>query len=357
MSVVDKKLSKRLAALDAFPKIELQLQQTTQSGGIVSLVMLFVLLVLASSEVYRWRSIDQKYEFLVDQTRSHEHALQINVDVTIAMDCKYLRADVLDISDTSLAVKEALHASPVVFHTEGTLSLASLMRRNWDMPLDINKLIRDKARERKKMKPPKGKLSARPTAENGGHGADKTIAGGVPNACRFRGSFPANKVEGMLHFTAGGHGYYGSHTPHDAINFTHRIDELSFGARYPGLVNPLDYTLEEGKTHFDNFMYYIGVVPTIYVDNARSLFSNVMLANQYAVTEFSHAIDPENPDTLPGIFIKYNIEPIMVRVTESRLGLVQFTTRMCGIIGGAYVTIGAILSGFHAVNSALKKQH
>ncbi|KAH9248216.1 hypothetical protein BASA81_014137 [Batrachochytrium salamandrivorans] len=326
--MIDRLLSKRFASLDAFPKIEKQLQQTTKSGGLVSLAMLTILSYLALSEIYRWRSIDQKYDFVVDPTRSHEHALQVNIDLTIAMDCSVLRADVQDISRTSLVLKESLHATPTVFHTKGAYKYTE---DSFSQVLDIHQLLKDKSKEK----------------------FDYATDSGELNACRFRGSFEANKVEGMLHFTALGHGYFGSHTPHEAINFTHRIDELSFGARYPGVRNPLDRTLEIGTTHFDNFMYFLGIVPTIYVDTARSLFQGVLLTNQYAVTEFSHAVDPENPDVLPGIFIKYHIEPISVRITESRLGLVQFTTRICGIIGGAFVTIGAILAIFHNIRTLI----
>ena len=51
------------------------------------------------------------------------------------------------------------------------------------------------------------------------------------------------KVQGSFHITARGHAYMDAiHAPHESINFTHRIDELSLGMRYPGLVNPLDKT-------------------------------------------------------------------------------------------------------------------
>ena len=79
----------------------------------------------------------------------------------------------------------------------------------------------------------------------------------------------------------------------------------------------------------------MGIVPTIYVDKARSyFFDKITLTNQYAVTEFFHEVDEQKPDTFPGIFIKYNIEPILVRITDTRQSLVQFIKRICGIIGG-----------------------
>lgn len=66
------------------------------------------------------------------------------------------------------------------------------------------------------------------------------------------------------------------------------------------------------------------------------------MTNQYAVTEFNHKLDPDNPDAMPGIFLKYDIEPLLLRITQYRLGIVQFITRTCGVIGGVFVTTGMI---------------
>lgn len=61
------------------------------------------------------------------------------------------------------------------------------------------------------------------------------------------------------------------------------------------------------------------------------------------MTEFNHAVDPNNPDAIPGIFLKYNLEPLAVKVTQYRGSLVDFITRTCGIIGGVFVTSGIVL--------------
>jgi hypothetical protein len=150
----------------------------------------------------------------------------------------------------------------------------------------------------------------------------------------------------MFHITALGHGHGGAHVDHERLNFTHRIDRFSFGPLYPGLKNPLDHTLEVSMTNFENYQYNLAVVPTIYIDETR-FFNNIMLTNQYSVTEHQKVMDPTHPDSFPGIFVKYDIEPISVRVTSSRLGLVQFTTRVCGIIGGIFVTSGMVYSLFN----------
>ncbi|KAI8898274.1 endoplasmic reticulum vesicle transporter-domain-containing protein [Globomyces pollinis-pini] len=273
----------------------------------VSVIMMVILTILLWSELARWRGLHSDYEFLVDQTAG-ENNLDINIDMTVAMECKYLRFDVLDVARSSVPVGKLLEITPATYHTNNVMDLSS--------HLDTQAFNKNKDRP-----------------QPGSH-VDNLRVDGKLNACRVKGSFSVAKVEGMFHITAIGHGYRGLHAPHDALNFTHRIDEFSFGKRYPGLMNPLDMTHVNAVTHFDNFQYFLAIVPTIYVDKAVTFFEGLIVTNQYAVTEFSHPVDPNNPDALPGIFIKYNIEPILVRITQLRRGFIEFITRTCGIIGG-----------------------
>lgn len=65
---------------------------------------------------------------------------------------------------------------------------------------------------------------------------------------------------------------------------------------------------------------------------------------QYAVTEFSHIIDLDKPDSIPGIFVQFDIEPINLQITAKKLGTVQFITRLCGVFGGMFVVVGIVLN-------------
>jgi hypothetical protein len=80
------------------------------------------------------------------------------------------------------------------------------------------------------------------------------------DACRIYGMMEIHKCNGDFHITARGHGYQqfgGEHLDHASpfphkhwrwvlmdveINFTHIIDEFSFGEYYPKIDNPLDFT-------------------------------------------------------------------------------------------------------------------
>lgn len=332
-----RRLSK-LITLDAFPKVSHELMTSTESGGLLSLVVWAIFAYLILSEVWAWRTVQHKYDFTIDHNRAHE--MEVNIDITIAMDCKYLRGDVLDMSGASLPVSARLTPNPVKFTDREVEDLASHFKKNLKAAernvLNVHKMLKN--------------IQNRGAKNFGGFG-------GTNDACRFHGSFPVNKLKGMFHFTALGYGY-GSFvsTPLNEVNFTHRIDQVSFGKSYPGLVNPLDGTLARGESHLDNFQYFVGLVPTTYIDRLTWVMSKVIYTTQYAVTEFNHTINPEKPDALPGIFVQYDIEPISVKITATRIGTIQFITRLCGIVGGVFVVFGMLLRLWHGILNVVNGQ-
>ena len=124
------------------------------------------------------------------------------------------------------------------------------------------------------------------------------------------------------------------------MNFTHRFDRLQFGVDYPGIENPLDGVAKLTTSHFAAFTYFITIVPTIYVDR----YDRAIITSQYAVTEFQQDFDIEDQKEarVPGIFIKYDIDPISVRISESGMTFTNFLVRTGGIIGGIWVVMSML---------------
>ncbi|EXX76520.1 Erv41p [Rhizophagus irregularis DAOM 197198w] len=168
-------------------------------------------------------------------------------------------------------------------------------------------------------------------------------------ACRIFGNLDVNKVTGNLHITALGHGYGYYNTAVELLNFTHRIDEFSFGTHYPRLVNPLDNSVEIAEAHKEAFLYFLSIVPTTYIDNNN----HVLLTNQYSVTDYSRVI--EGRTGIPGIFFKYDIEPISVRIAENGVSFFTFLVRLSGLVGGIWVTAGFALKIVNRIWSSLQK--
>ncbi|KAJ3066622.1 hypothetical protein HK102_007601, partial [Quaeritorhiza haematococci] len=240
------RLTKRLIHLDAFPKLEKNYQVATGSGGFLTLFVSAILAYLVFSELSQFLRINQTFEFLVDQSPlkgAGAHGLLINVDVTVGMPCQYLRADVLDASGESLPVRDQLVATPTIFETRGAKQFRSLKPSPKD-DLNVKKILREAQGRGDYLKRPTINSGSKPDAQE---------------ACQIKGTVSVNKVSGMLHITALGHGYMGQHTPHEVMNFTHRIDKLSFGVYYHGLVNPLDNSAEIADEPFAMFQYFINV--------------------------------------------------------------------------------------------------
>jgi hypothetical protein len=85
-------------------------------------------------------------------------------------------------------------------------------------------------------------------------------------------------------------------------------------------------------------------VPTTYIDRRNK----VLLTNQYAVTDYHKQF--REGQTVPGIFFKYDIEPISLQISETRQqSFLQFLVRLCGILGGSAVTVGALYRLFNFV--------
>lgn len=133
------------------------------------------------------------------------------------------------------------------------------------------------------------------------------------------------------------------------------ITELSFGPHYPNLLNPLDKTMALTESHYHKYQYFLSVVPTIYSQGSSKPLDayaaahgalqknpstrNMVFTNQYAATSQSGPI-PENPYFVPGIFFKYNIEPILLLINESRGSFLSLVIRLVNTVSGVLVTGG-----------------
>lgn len=218
--------------------------------------------------------------------------------------------------------------------------------------------------------------------------------GETPDSCRIFGSLEGNKVQGDFHITARGHGYveWGAqkHLDHGsmciwlpcltkqmlisaAFNFSHYVTELSFGPHYPSLLNPLDKTISTTSAHFYKFQYYLSIVPTIFtkrrvstksgsldpaaipqppsldlvplkskdgkevshvINKLRKADPKTVFTNQYAATSQSREISENN---IPGIFFKYDIEPILLIVAEQRSSFLSLLVRLVNLVSGVLV--------------------
>jgi len=303
------------------------------------------------------------------------HELQLNLDMIVAMPCRDLHVNVQD------AAMDRILAGDLLTKEDTNFALwtgAGRGRRNRGLYHDLNR--RDAQRKRAEeedshvdhvlghMREGSRKFSKSPRLHRN-----------LPaDACRIYGSLEGNKVQGDFHITARGHGYleFGAqqHLDHSTFNFSHHINELSFGPRYPNLLNPLDKTSDSTDKNFFKYQYYLSLVPTIFTKRRVSTKSGALdpaaipqpptldmtpdhkpdkdgrirhvpnpkagrdqksiFTNQYAATSQSHEV-PTN--TIPGIFFKYDIEPILLIVSEQRNSFLALLVRLVNVISGVLV--------------------
>jgi len=332
-----KTVLKSFEKFDAFPKVPESYQETSTSGGTLSILTFVFIGVLVISEFIYYTDKITSYTFEVD--KDAEHKIRLNIDVTVAMECDDVGADVLDVSGSSIDTSELLKLQPTHF------KMSKNQREWWEafrMVRQFDEGFRS-INDVTNMRSVFGHvlptyMPAKDHAEFEGKDFD---------SCRIYGNIELNKVSGNFHITAGksiphprGHAHLSSMVSELNYNFSHRIDLLSFGVPHPGIVNPLDGDLRIAEVNYHMYQYYIKVVPT-YIQTMK----HNMKTNQYSVTQRSRPINHgRGSHGVPGIFFKYDLNAICVNVNERYRDFSQFFIRLCGIIGGVFATSGMMHS-------------
>ncbi|KAF9884496.1 hypothetical protein FE257_001683 [Aspergillus nanangensis] len=350
---------------DAFPKTKPSYTAPSRRGGQWTIIILLVCTVFSVSEFRTWFAGTENHHFSVEKGVSHD--LQLNLDIVVEMPCESLDINIQDASGDRVLAGQLLKRDPTSWavwmekrnyesysgaHEYQTLSKEDAGRLEaQDEDAHVRHVLGEVRRSSRKF--PKGpKLRRR----------DKI------DSCRIYGSLEGNKVQGDFHITARGHGYrdMAAHLDHRTFNFSHMISELSFGPHYPTLLNPLDKTIANTPNHYYKYQYFLSVVPTIYSKGSGALDTysnappsqqesrnnrNLVFTNQYAATSQSTEL-PESPFFVPGIFFKYNIEPILLLISEERGSFLSLLIRLVNTASGVIVTggwlyqIGGWASGF-----------
>ncbi|RJE19893.1 COPII-coated vesicle protein, partial [Aspergillus sclerotialis] len=344
-----------LKTFDAFPKTKQSYTSPSRRGGQWTLVILIICSFLSISELRTWYKGSESHHFSVEKGVSHD--LQLNLDIVVDMPCDALRVNIQDAAgdhilagdllkreDTSwiLWMDKRNHETTDGAHVYQTLSSENADRLS-EQEEDLHVAhVLDHVRRN-----PRKKFAKSPRLRRGD----------PVDSCRIYGSLEGNKVQGDFHITARGHGYreFAPHLDHGSFNFSHMITELSFGPHYPNLLNPLDKTMALTESHYHKYQYFLSVVPTIYSQGSSKPLDayaaahgalqknpstrNMVFTNQYAATSQSGPI-PENPYFVPGIFFKYNIEPILLLINESRGSFLSLVIRLVNTVSGVLVTGG-----------------
>ncbi|KAH9617719.1 hypothetical protein KSS87_017408 [Heliosperma pusillum] len=137
--------------------------------------------------------------------------------------------------------------------------------------------------------------------------------------CNINGFLEVNKVAGTFHFVPGKAFHQSGFHFNDLIafqkdnyNITHKINKLSFGEYFPGIVNPLDGVQWLQDSTSGMYQYFVKVVPTVYTD----VRGRTIQSNQFSVTEHLRNLDSGHYQTIPGIFFFYDLSPVKAEVDQ-----------------------------------------
>lgn len=249
--------------------------------------------------------IDQQYR--VDN--EVRETFQINMDIFVKTPCKWLHANVRDDTRDLKIVSKELRFEDMIFFVPENAKLNDM--KEISTP-DLDTILGEAM-------PARFRDSLSPDGPSG-------------NGCHIFGSIPVNRVSGEFHITAKGLGYNDiEKAPVAEIDFSHVFNEFSYGMFYPYIDNPLDNTARlSSDSSLVGYIYDTSIVPTVY-----EKLGAVVDTNQYAVSErhytFKGFVKPTGP-TVPGIFIRYDFEPLAIVIKDERVSFFQFVIRLVALL-------------------------
>lgn len=184
--------------------------------------------------------------------------------------------------------------------------------------------------------------------------------------CRIHGTMRVNRVAGTL-YVAPGHQVVDDHGSMvhkfpgmgglaisefvSGVDFTHTINQMHFGEHsLPDQENPLEGVKNEEELKGVKYTYFLKIVPSTY----ESLSGDVQKAAQYSMTQ--HGSNSVGVTKLPGVWIDYQISPMVVRYKEVRRSLSHFLTNLCAIVGGIFAVAGLLDSTVYRSMKLWRKQ-
>ncbi|KAL8167076.1 hypothetical protein V2J09_008575 [Rumex salicifolius] len=351
----------KIRHLDAYPKINEDFYSRTLSGGVITLLSSFVMLLLLLSELRLYFHAETETQLLVDTSRGG--TLRIHFDVTFpALPCSLLSLDAMDISGKEHLdikhdiIKKRLDSDGNVIETRldgiGAHKIEKPLQKHGGRLEDDETYcgscygaaesdddccnscedVREAYRK-------KGWMIQDPDLLDQCkiEGFLQRIKDEDGEGCNIQGFLEVNKLAGNFHFAPGKSFHQSGVHVHDILafqkesyNLSHNINKLAFGDYIPGVV-----------------------VPTLY----RDVNGHVIHSNQFSVTQHFRSSEGEDIfKTLPGVFFFYELLPIQVTFNAQNSSFLHFLTNVCAIVGGVFTVSGIIDAFIYHGQKAMKKK-
>ncbi|KAL7293665.1 hypothetical protein TKK_0012744 [Trichogramma kaykai] len=324
---------KTVKELDAFPKIPDDYRKHSAVGGTFSIVSVIIILYIIYSETSYFLDTRLKFKFVPDIDVNDE--IEMNVDITVAMPCASIGADVVDSTNKNLNTIGQLHEESTWWDLEPD------QRAHFEALKHVNSYFREEYHAIHEILWKSNQLTYA-----SGEVPKRIHTPSYPsNACRIYGSLIVNKVAGNFHITSGkalhlprGHIHISAFMSERNYNFSHRINKFSFGKPSPGIIHPLEGDEKVTSDSTMLYQYFIEVVST-----HINTFMRKTQTYQYSVKDFERPIDHDKGSHgIPGIFFKYDISALKVNVSQEGDSFIEFIVKLLSSIGCIYVTNGLL---------------
>ena len=372
----------KLRKLDAYPKVNEDFYKRTLSGGIITIVSTAVIVLLFFSELRLFIYSATETKLVVDTSRGE--TLRVNFDVTFpALACSLLSVDTADISgEQHYDIRHDIlktridHLGNVIDSRQDVVGSPKIERplKRHGGRIDHNETYCgscfgaeasdddccNSCEEVRQAYQKKGWGLTNPDLidQCKREGFIEKVKEEEGEGCILKGFVEVGKVAGNFHFAPGKGFHHAKNFLQDlfafqteSYNISHKINKLSFGKEFPGVVNPLDRVQWTQQSSSGMYQYFIKVVPTVYTD----IRGHQIQTNQFSVTE--HFRDANvHPQTPPGVYFFYDFSPIKVIFTEENRSFLHFLTNICAIIGGVFTVSGIIDAFVYHGHRAIKKK-
>ncbi|XP_058121151.1 endoplasmic reticulum-Golgi intermediate compartment protein 2 [Anopheles ziemanni] len=327
-----------VSQLDAFPKVKEEFVQPTRVGGTLSLISRLVIIFLIYNEVSYYLDSRLIFKFVPDTDLQSK--LKVHIDLTVAMPCKSIGADILD------STSQNVFSFGILQEEDTWFELCPSQRIHFDFMQHHNSYLRNEYHSVAEIL----------------YKSDHAVVYSMPervyiperphDACRIHGVLTLNKVAGNFHITVGktvhfsrGHIHLNSIFANTPTNFSHRINRFSFGEHTAGIIHPLEGDEKIYNNGQVMMQYFIEVVPT----DVEKFYSHSK-TYQYTVRENLQHIDiDKGMQAVAGIYFKYDMSALRVIVRQDRDGIAQFIVRLSSIIAGIVVISGFLSKCMHLI--------
>ena len=128
------------------------------------------------------------------------------------------------------------------------------------------------------------------------------------------------------------------------MNLSHVVTDFSFGPYFPNMAQPLKNTFEVATERMSSsflsevnpfvficflafvaYQYFLNVVPTTF----KAPGGKPVHTNQYSVTHYKRVLDHDQG--VPGIFFKFDLEPLHMTVNQKTTTFIQFLIRYASL--------------------------